>query len=190
MVNPGIRDCELKEEYDSSFLSELIPRAALSKNTVCTFVKNLGKAYERIRSFMKLRAEKVGIDHHLLVDGTLKSDESMINSLSDFSEKARLKGSCAISVLYAFDYEHMEPVCSQCFLGNMLKQGILVGDKGFPEKSIEELLKEAPNLHYLNPLQRSTKIAKDHQMYSFEGVIEGKKGFLGQAEPIQYKKPD
>lgn len=202
VVNPGIKDYELKEEYDSSFLSELMPGVALSRNTVCTFVKNLGKAYDRIRSFMKLRAEKVGIDHHLLVDGTLKSDESTVNSLSDFSRKARLKGSRDISVLYAFDYEKMEPVCSQCFPGNMLdltaydafvkdngiKQGILVGDKGFPEKSIEELLKEAPNLHYLNPLRRSAKIAKDHQMYSFEGVIEGKKGFLGQAEPIQYKK--
>ncbi|WP_304770312.1 hypothetical protein [Ileibacterium valens] len=76
----------------------------------------------------------------------------------------------------------MEPVCSQYFPGNMLDltaydsfvkdngitQGILVGDKGFPEKSIEELLKEAPDLHYLNPLRRSAKIAKDYRMYEFD----------------------
>lgn len=199
---PGITDCELKANYEESFLSELMPGAALSKNTVCTFVHNLGRTLDRIRSFMQLRTRKVGLDSHLLVDGTLKSDESKVNTLSDFSRKARLKGSRDISVLYAFDYERMEPVCSECFPGNMLdltayddfvksngiKKGILVGDKGFPEKSIEQLLKDAPDLHYLNPLRRSAKIAKDNNMYTYEGVLEGSDGFLGQPEPIQYKK--
>ncbi|MDR1135048.1 MAG: hypothetical protein LBL49_02555 [Clostridiales Family XIII bacterium] len=31
----------------------------------------------------------MGIDHHLLIDGTLKSNESTVNFLSDFSRKAR-----------------------------------------------------------------------------------------------------
>ena len=60
------------------------------------------------------------MDHHLLVDGTLKSDESKANSLLEFSRKARTKGTRDISVLYAFDLEGMEPVCSKCFPGNML----------------------------------------------------------------------
>ena len=52
---------------------------------------------------MRSRAAAVGADAHLLLDGTLKSDESRVNTLSDFSRKARTKGSRDISVLYAFD---------------------------------------------------------------------------------------
>lgn len=62
----------------------------------------------------------MGIDHHLLIDGTLKSNESKVNTLSDFSRKARIKGGRDISVMYAFDLDEMEPVYSKCFPGNML----------------------------------------------------------------------
>lgn len=140
-------DYELKEAYDTSFLSEIYPGIALSKNTVSKFLNDLGKTCSRIVSFMRNRTAAVAMDHHLLVDGTLKSDESKVNSLSDFSRKARTKGTRDISVLYAFDLEAMEPVCSKCFPGNMLDataygefisengivKGIIVGDKGFPE---------------------------------------------------------
>lgn len=54
---------------------------------------------------------EVGQGHHLLVDGTLKSNESGVNTLSDFSRKARVKGSRDISVIYAFNLEKKEPVC-------------------------------------------------------------------------------
>ena len=37
-----------------------------------------------------------------------------------FSRKARLKGSRDISIIYAFDLEQMELICSKCFLGNRL----------------------------------------------------------------------
>ena len=147
VCDPGIKNYELKEAYENSFLSELYPGVPLSKNTVSTFLNDLGKAMSRIVGFMRNRAAAVSMDHHLLVDGTLKSDESRANSLSDFSRKARTKGTRDISVLYAFDLEEMEPVCSKCFPGNMLDatsygafisenkitKGIIVADKGFPE---------------------------------------------------------
>lgn len=199
---PGITNCELKEAYDESMLTDLIPSCALSKNTVSKFINDLGKTCSRIRNFMQYRLQLVGMDHHLLVDGTLKTNNSTVNSLSEFSRKACLKISRDISVLYAFDLESREPVWSQCFPGNMLdltaydrfvkdngiKQGVLVADKGFPEKSIEKLLEECPDLHYLNPLRRSSKLAIDHQMYDFEGVLDNCDGFLERQEPIQYKK--
>lgn len=199
---PEITDSDLKDAYDESTLSDSLPNLPLSRNTVCSFQQVLGKGYDRIHAFMKNRAEKVGIDHHLLVDGTLKTDDSRVNTFSEFSRKARLKGSKDISVLYAFDLEKMEPICSQCFPGNMLdltaydsfvkdngiKSGILVGDKGFPAKSIEGVLKENKNLHYFNPLKRSSKIAQDNDMYNYDGNIDFCYGFLGRAESIQYKK--
>lgn len=60
------------------------------------------------------------MNHHILIDGTLKTNDSKINSLSNFSRKAKLKGRKDISVIYAFDLEAMKPICSKCYPGNML----------------------------------------------------------------------
>lgn len=195
VLNPGIPDRQLKAVFDESFLSVAYPSVALSRNTVCDFTNNLGKTCSRIRQFMKNRASSIKADDSVLIDGTLKTNDSKINSLSEFSRKAKMKGRRDISVLYAFDLSRMEPVCSEVFPGNMLdlrayeafvkengiKSGVLVGDKGFPSSSIEEVLKENSELHYLNPLRRSSKVAANHDMYNYTGVLSGEQG-------IQYKK--
>ncbi|MCL1830847.1 MAG: transposase [Oscillospiraceae bacterium] len=192
---PGIKDYELKEAYETSFLSELYPGVALSKNTVSTLLNSLGKTCSRIIAFMQYRAQAVNADHHLLIDGTLKSNESKVNTLSDFSRKAKTKGTRDISVVFAFDLELMEPICSKCFPGNMLdvtaydefikengiKKGIIVADKGLPASAIKDQLKENPDLHYLNPIKRNSKLIKTHDMYSFTGILTGYEG-------ITYKK--
>jgi transposase len=136
------------------------------------------------------------MDHHLLVDGTLKSDESIVNSLSDFSRKARTKGTRDISVLYAFDLEDMEPVCSKCFPGNMLDatayeefisenkitKGIIVGDKGFPESAAHGYFATNPDLHYLNPVKRNSKLIGRHHMLDLTGILPGYEGITFRKE--------
>ena len=97
--NPDVKDCELQEKYQDSFLSEFHPSIPLSKNTVSKFLSDIGKQLSMIYAFMRKRAEKVGIDHHLLIDGTLKSNDSTINTLSDYSYKSRLRNRNDISVL-------------------------------------------------------------------------------------------
>lgn len=192
----GIKDYELKEAYDTSFLSELYPDVSLSKNTVSTFLNDLGKTMSRIVAFMRNRTAAVSMDHHLLVDGALKSDESRVNSLSDFSRKARTKGTRDISVLFAFDLEAMEPVCSKCFPGNMLDvtsyeafirengitKGIIVGDKGFPESAAHEEFANHPDLHYLNPVKRNSKLISRHSMLDFAGILPGYEGITYRKE--------
>ena len=192
VCNPGIKDYELKEAYDTCFLSQLYPGIALSKNSVCKFLNNLGKSCSRIESFMKNRADNVNIDHHLLVDGTLKSDESKVNSLSDFSRKAKTKGTRDISVMFAFDLEKMEPVCSKCFPGNMLditsyesfiadngiKKGIIVADKGIPASAAKEQFDNNPDLHYLNPIKRNAKVIETYNLHQYEGVLADREGIL------------
>lgn len=196
VCDKGIKDYELKEAYETSFLSELYPDVPLSKNTVCTFLNNLGKALSRIVKFMQNRAAAVSMDHHLLIDGTLKSDESEVNSLSDFSRKARTKGSRDISVLFAFDLEEMEPVCSKCFPGNMLDatsyqefisqnritKGIIVADKGFPESAAHEHFEKCPDLHYLNPIKRNSKLIERHNMLDFTALLPGYEGITYRKE--------
>ena len=192
---PGIKDYELKETYDNSFLSELYPTVSLSKNTVSEFWSNLGKAYSKICSYMKLRVDSVENSHHVIVDGTLKSNESKINSLSNFSRKAKTKGTRDISVLYAYDLEKKEPICSKCFPGNMLdftvyeafisenaiKKGIIVGDKGFPSSSAEKHFIQNNDLHYFNPLKRDSKYIDEYDLHTYESQ-------LPENEIILYKK--
>ena len=187
VCTPGIKDYELKEAYDTSFLSEIYPGVALSKNTVCEFLNNLGKTCSRIAIFMQNRAAAVNMDHHLLIDGTLKSDESKVNTLSDFSRKAKTKGTRDISVLFAFDLEAMEPVCSKCFPGNMLdltaygsfirengiKRGIIVADKGFPASAAQDYFRDNPDLHYLNPIKRNSTLIGTYAMLDFVGILPG-----------------
>lgn len=196
VCNPGIKNYELKEAYETSFLSELYPDAALSKNTVSAFLNNLGKTLSRIVQFMRNRTSAVALDHHLLIDGTLKSDESEVNSLSDFSRKAKTKETRDISVLYVFDLEEMEPVCSKCFPGNMLDatsykafiaengitKGIIVGDKGFPESAAHEHFEQNPDLHYLNPIKRNAKLIERHRMLDFTGILPGYEGITYRKE--------
>lgn len=187
VCEPGIKDYELKDMYDCSFLSELYPGIGLSKNTVCEFWQDLGKAYSKITKFMRNRADNIKLDHHVLIDGTLKSNESEVNTLSNFSRKAKTKGTRDISVLYAFDLEQMEPICSQCFPGNMLdatsyedfisnnhiQRGIIVADKGFPASGAKSHFDKNPELHYMNPLKRNSKYIEKYKLYEYEGLLNG-----------------
>ena len=198
---PGIKDRELGDRYAESMLGESYPDVALSKNTVSEFMERLGKNISRIVAFMKERTGKVSMGHHLLVDGTLKSDGSTVNSLSDFSRKAKKKGSKDISVLYAFDLERKEPVCAMCYPGNMLdvtaysdfvgkcgiKKGIIVADKGFPSSAAAEHFAANPELHYLNPVKRNSRLAARHSMYEYSGVLEGHEGILYRKDSVEGK---
>jgi len=198
---PGIKDCELKDAYEESFLSVACPNVALSRNTVSAFLGDLGKAYTRIIAFMRERAARVENSHHVIIDGTLKSDESKVNSLSNFSRKARTKGTRDISVIYAYDLETGEPVCSECFPGNMLdvtayqrfirdngiRSGIIVADKGFPESAAAVAFVENPELHYLNPVKRNSKYVESHRLHEYDRKVVGYEGVLCRKAKVSGK---
>lgn len=182
----GLKDDELKDAYDNSFLSEMFPAVALSRNSVCEFHKDVGKGCSKITAFMRGRVSKLQESHHLVIDGTLKSDESKVNSLSDYSRKARTKGSRDVSVLYAYNVETGEPICSKVYPGNMLdivafrdfietnaiKRGLVVADKGFSVKAANRAFAENPGLHYLLPLKRNAALIAGYGMYSFDGSLK------------------
>lgn len=202
VMYPGIKDYELKQRYEESYLSVLYPNVGLSKNTVCTFLQNVGKAYSKIVKFMKNRVKKLGIKNHLVVDGTLKTNNSKINSLSDFSRKSRIKGSRDISIVYSFNLEIMEPVTAKCYPGNMLDYttysdfieefdiatGFLIGDKSFTRKAAGEFFKKHPDLHMLYPLKRNASQVKTYKMYDFENVLPGFEGIT--YKKVSYKTRD
>lgn len=187
VIKPRITANRMRTHYDRTFISRFYPGLALSPNTICTFLQKLGQDGNKRRQFYQARAHAVMEDHHVAIDGTLKQDTSIVNDLSAFSRKARVKGCRDVSVLYAYDIEDMEPICAEVFPGNSIdatsyvafirdndiRQGIIVSDKGFPPKQIQKELDERPGLHFLTPIKRNDTRIANNDMLSFEGVLEG-----------------
>lgn len=185
---PGVPYCRIDHYYEISWISTLLPGISLGKNTLSTFLQNLGKSYSLIVSFMRRRVNAITEDHHIAIDGTLKEDNSSVNSLSTYSRKTRVKGTMDITVVFAYDINLKEPICSKVFAGNVLdcvsyqrflsenglSRGIVMADKGFPKKAAQEAFKSSQNLHWLNPIKRNDKRIKTHAMYSFSGMLDDK----------------
>jgi hypothetical protein len=191
----GIKDRELKDAYEESFLSELYPDVPLSKNTVCDRLNSIGKTCSRIFAFMQDRASKA-CRGNVIIDGMLKSDESIVNSLSDYSHRALGNSTREISVLYAYDTKSEEIVCSAVYPGNMtdnramedfieacgITEGLIVADKGFTESAARKAFGKNPDLHFMLPLKRSAKAISEYRMYSFNGLLEGYSGITYRKE--------
>ena len=196
---PGIKDYELKDAYDSSYLSNLYPGVGLSKNAVSAFVYNVGKTYSRVISFMKDRVSGTASDSRLLIDGTLKSNHSKVNTLSEFSRKAKLKGRKDISVLFCFDLTRMEPVCSKCYPGNMIDStayesfleengittGLIIGDKAFTEEAAKKHFEGNDSLHHLNPLRRNSKYIGKYKMLEYQGALDSDDSVLYKKAKVE-----
>lgn len=192
VIKPSISSNRLSTHYHRTFVCKDYPGAALSKNSVSSLYQRIGMDGEKRKKFYQLRLEKTTSDHHIAIDGTLKQDNSKINDLSAFSHKARVRGCSEVSILYAYDIEKMEPICAEVFPGNSIdatsypafirdndiQQGIIVADKGFPPSKIKKELKERPNLHFLTPIKRNDVRIAEHEMLSFEGMLQGVEGHI------------
>ena len=196
IIKPNCSCTKYSSHYKESFLSLYYPGASLSKNSITTYLTKLGKAEpERLKFFSK-RMEKIDPNHHIAIDGTLRQNTSECNDLSNFSYKSRIRGVEDISILYAYDLELGEPICSTVFPGNEpdavsykefiktnnLTKGILVGDKGFPMSNLDETFKKNKDLHYVHPLKRNSRYIIDYDLLDF------KKHFVYGDSHILYKK--
>lgn len=184
---PAVRYSRLNTEYEANWVSLYYPDTALSKNTIGHLLKLIGMNAENRQAFFNLRLARVLESHHLIIDGMLKTDSSTVNDFSAFSRKARVKGCEDISLLYAYDLEKGEPICSEVFAGNCIdavsyhsfieenhiERGVIVTDKGFPPSAIEDELKAHSGLHFLTPIKRSDKRVLKHQMLNFDEVLPG-----------------
>ena len=189
---PDIKDCGLKDKYEESFLSEIFKDVDLSRNTISDFWESLGKAYSKIHEFMKNRVQTVEHGHNIIIDTTLKSNNHKINSLLDFSRKIQINESRDISILYAYDLEADEPICSKCYFRNMLDSvvykdfvsgyeiinGIIIGDKLFQNSCSEWNIKSNINLHYVNQLKNNSTYIKEYNLTDYEGILDDREFLL------------
>ncbi len=178
---PGIKDDELKDAYENSFLSELYPGTALSKKVVGKFLSKLGSGLKRIILFMRGRAAAVPPEHHLIIDSVLKS--SADSPLSSFSREARHSAGRTLSVLFAYDLEDMEPVCSECFEDavldaaayrefvslNAVVRGVVSADTDVASASSWD----GKSLHFLKPVERTSEVVLRHNMLDVTAFLPG-----------------
>ena len=185
VIKPKIACNRYSTEYERTFVNVWYPGCAMSKNSITEFYKRIGMDSDKRRLFQEKRLSAVCKQHHIAIDGTLRQDNSSVNDLSSYSRKARVKGTRDISILYAFDTETGEPLCSEVYPGNnidaitvtsfikdnSIQKGIIVADKGFPLKNIKEALDKNNELHYLLPLKRGAKLIKDNCALTWDKTI-------------------
>lgn len=192
---PGVRDYHLRDRYFESFLSEMYPGARLGKNDVCAEQANLGKEYSRIRAFMRERVARLERNGTLVIDGCLRRNHSRVDTLSQVSRKTSARKHKDSLIMYAYDPDRREPVCSKIYQGNMVDaravkdfietnrigSGLIVADRGFALSAVKEAIGERKELHYLLPLKSDSVLIDEHDMYSFdrtffdEGPVECRK---------------
>ena len=129
----------------------------MSQSSVSNLFSSIGKDETKRRSFFAKRLERVEAKTTLLIDGTLKENNSIVNDLAHYSFKSKIKGTQDISLIYAYDSSRKEPVCCEVFPGNhvdssayanfiahnSINKGIIIDDKGFPVKKTQAALKSA-----------------------------------------------
>ena len=194
-IDPGIRNRDLETEYLCSYISEKYPDVGLSKNTVSSFLDEIGKHTLKITEFMQKRLDKLS-EENVVIDGMLKSNTAESNTFSEFSRKARIKGTEDISLIYAYDTTAKEPVACMPYAGNMLDstsfddflntfdihKGFMLMDKGFSSAKLRQVIVKK-GISYVVPLKNNCKEITEYSLdKGFDGFLETKDS------NIRYKK--
>lgn len=172
-----IKNRDLAMHYATSFVSEMFPGIGLSEQAVSEFLQDIGKSYSLICRYMRGRVESFA-GSNIVIDGMLKDYNSEQGWMSEFSRKARTKGSKDLNLLYAYDPESREPVAAKPYPGNMLdstavedfigeygiRRGLMVFDKGFWNDSLFESIDTNKDLAYLIPLKQNSSIIGKYGM--------------------------
>ena len=190
----GLKDYEAKDAYENSYLRVLLPGVPLGRDTVGELLHNLGRTCTRITRFMISRAARIPPNHLLAIDGMLKSYESDDSFLSDFSYEARMKGTRDISLITAFDTDTMEPVCVNVFPGNLkdksvfaefvetnhIHRGVVVVDRGFQYGPARQVFLDHPDLHFLIPLERDSRVVSEYNVLSTDRALANRPAVAGR----------
>lgn len=178
----------LRSCYENSWMQMLLPSLAMSPDSISSFIQGLGRHYSVISEYMRSRVTSTADGARIAIDGTLKNDTSTVNDLSCFSRKAKVKGAKDISVIFAYDIDKKEPICSKVYAGNVIDEvayrnfleenritrGMIIADKGFPYKKAKDLFSSNRDLHWITPLKRNDKRIAANGLLSFEGVVDDK----------------
>ncbi|MBQ8179004.1 MAG: transposase [Candidatus Methanomethylophilaceae archaeon] len=190
----GLKDYEAKDAYENSYLRILYPGVALGRDTISELLHNLGRTCTRITKFMVGRVAKVPANHLVAMDGMLKSYEGEDSFLSDFSHKALKTGTRDVSVMMAYDVDVMEPVCANVYPGNLtdkavfrdfiesnrVHRGVVITDRGFKYGSAKQVFLDNPDLHFLIPLDRDSKVIDEYNVLCTDRTLANRPAVAGR----------
>jgi len=186
IIKPGISNSRLQAVYNRTYLLKTLMGAHLSKDSVGNLLDMIGRNDSSRIEFTRLRLENLMAEHHIAIDGTLIQNTSTVNDLSEWSFKSRERKHKEISIIYAYDIELREPICSTVYPGNCtdaavyanfietngISKSIIVADKGFPPKKIHPLLKKYTNLKYLTPIKRNDTRIEKYDLLTFTNTLQ------------------
>jgi hypothetical protein len=67
---------------------------------------------------------------------------------------------------------------------NGITKGIIVADKGFPASAARDQFRDNPDLHYLNPIKRNSKLIGTYAMLDFTEILPGDDGITYRKEKV------
>lgn len=183
----GVQDYMLERQYEECFLSETFPGVNLEKSKVSRFLRNVGRSGARIVSFMRAQADGCGGEDIIIFDGSLKRDESTVNSFSASSRKTAAQKYRHVNVMTAYSVNRREQIASKIYPGNMtdqrivadfidmlqLKNALVVADRGFPPEAVRLALRGRPGTGYLVPLNRNRAVIRDLHLRELSRILPG-----------------
>lgn len=121
----SIPDYMLERQFEETYLTEVFPDVNLEKSKVSRFLRNVGRSGGRIVRFMREQVGACGDDDIIIFDGTLKRDESRVNSYSAASRKTAAQKYRHVNIMTAYSYKRREQIASRVYPGNMVDQRIV-----------------------------------------------------------------
>lgn len=193
VMRPDITAKRMSAAYKMTFISVYYPGISFSQKSIGALYNEIGADIGKLNAFFKHRIKSAAPGHHLAIDSALKNNTTTVNDLSSYSCKAKKSdfGIREYLVIYAYDIENREPICSEMFSGNCrdissytsfikdndinpgtINSGIILANKGFTYHQIRDALKICPGIHFLAPIKSNKRIA-NNSMLEFQGVLDG-----------------
>lgn len=182
--------------YMESYLSEDFGYLKLDKNSLTSFIENIGRSRDKISSFMMKYVTDL---KNIIFDATHIFSDSKGCKLSNVGYNSKREFDPQINLIYMFSLDKQMPVYYRIFPGNIsgmkalklsiaesgVTNALLVGDKGFASEENFELL-ERESLTYIFPLKRDSRYIEYERLKlrEYDKAFDGH--FMYQGRPIFY----
>lgn len=174
----------VQSQYQTSYLSEIIPDTKVSSKTLSNIIQTIGKQRNLIKTFLSkyiIPGESIVVDltHVFSLSENIISSTLGRNSEGNYTPQ--------INLFLLFSLDRMQPMFYRVLPGSVrdvsslllsieesgVKDITVIGDKGFySENNIQEL--DIPHIKYIFPLKRNSLLI------DYSRINEaGKKGFEG-----------
>jgi transposase len=158
----------MEAQYQTSYLSEIIPRLPMSGASITSLLENVGRKRDHIVAAMNSLSKSA---RNIIVDGSRLTSWSRDMSLPDIGHNVSKNWDPQVNIMYVFERSSLpQPVFYRCVRGNipdisamrltMESMGrecdlTVVADTGFASGTNFDLMEQS-GMQYVVPLKRNT----------------------------------